>query len=62
MRKERCVSDDTALAVQMWTRFVARADASDTLFGPVQAGESFDCRGVTMYEIGGQKTELGMPH
>lgn len=53
LRVERFVSDDTTLAVQMWTRFVARADASDTLFGPVKAGESFDYRGVIMYEIGG---------
>jgi hypothetical protein len=55
LRVERCVSDDTTLAVQMWTHFVARADAADTLFGPVKAGESFDYRGVIMYEIAGGK-------
>jgi hypothetical protein len=42
--------DDTA-AVQLWTRFTARHDADDTLFGPVKKGELFDYRGVIMYEI-----------
>ena len=51
LQVERFVSDERTLAVQMWTRFVARADATDTLFGPVRAGESFDYRGLIMYEI-----------
>lgn len=44
------VSDESSLAVKMWTRFTARADA-DTLFGPVKQGELFDYRGVIFYEI-----------
>lgn len=44
------VSDDTSLAIKMWTRFTAR-DAAETLFGPVKKGELFDYRGVIFYEI-----------
>jgi len=44
------VSDETSLAVRMWTRFTARADA-DTLFGSVKQGELLDYRGVIFYEI-----------
>jgi predicted ester cyclase len=48
---ERFVSDEGTLAVQLWTRFVARVDAVNTLFGPVKAGERFDYRGIVMYEL-----------
>ena len=46
----RFVSDDTTLAVQMWTNFRARV-AADTIFGPVEPGEMFDYRGLIMYRI-----------
>ena len=46
----RFVSDDDTLAVQLWTRFVARR-AGQTLFGEVEKGETFDFRGLVMYEI-----------
>ena len=49
------VSDETTLAVRLWTHFVAKADADDTLFGPVEKGETFDYRGVILYEIAGGK-------
>ena len=48
---ERFVSDEVTLAVQMWTHFTALADDSDSPFGPVKAGETFDYRGVIMYQI-----------
>ena len=47
----RFVSSEDTAAVQLWTRFTARRDADETLFGPVKKGEMFDYRGVIMYEI-----------
>ena len=47
----RYVSDDETLAVQMWTRFVAKNDAEQTIFGSVAAGDSFDFRGLILYEL-----------
>jgi len=47
----RYVSDDTLLAVQMWTHFVAKHDAAETLFGPVVTGDAFDFRGLVLYEL-----------
>mgnify|MGYP000344267009 CR=1 FL=1 len=46
----RFISNDDIIAVEMWTRFVARHKA-DTLFGPVEAGELFDYRGLIMYDV-----------
>lgn len=46
----RYVSDETTLAVQMWTRFTAKKAAA-TLFGDVEKGELFDYRGVILYDI-----------
>jgi hypothetical protein len=46
----RFVSDETVLAVQLWTEFIAH-DKADTLFGPVEKGERFDYRGLIMYDI-----------
>lgn len=46
----RYVSDETVLAVQMWTRFTAKT-AATTLFGAVEKGELFDYRGVILYDI-----------
>lgn len=46
----RFVSSDTNLAIQMWTKFIARVDG-DTLFGNVLQGEEFDYRGLIMYDI-----------
>jgi len=48
---ERFVSDADTLAIRMWAHFTARVDAAQTLFGPVRAGETFDFRGLIMYEI-----------
>jgi len=48
---ERFVSDEDTLAVQMWTHFTAMLDDSESLFGPVRAGETFDFRGLIMYRI-----------
>lgn len=47
---ERYVSDDTTLAIKMWTRFTAR-HAGPTLFGDVEKGELFDYRGIILYDI-----------
>jgi len=52
---ERFVSDDDTLAVQMWTHFTCNKDDDDSPFGKVQAGETFDYRGVIMYQIVNQK-------
>ena len=48
---ERFVSDQHTLAIQMWTHFAAMKDDDDSPFGKVQAGETFDYRGVIMYQI-----------
>ena len=47
---ERFVSSDSVLAVKMWTHFEARGDAV-TVFGPVVKGETFDFRGLILYDI-----------
>ncbi|GAA3755859.1 hypothetical protein GCM10022240_05950 [Microbacterium kribbense] len=47
----RFVSDAGRAAIQMHTRFTARHDAKESLFGPVHAGETFEFDGVIMYEI-----------
>jgi hypothetical protein len=46
----RFVSDENVLAVQLWTHFTARVDGN-TLFGPVRTGETFDYRGLIMYDV-----------
>ena len=46
----RYISDETTLAVQMWTHFIAKRKAA-TLFGAVEAGEVFDYRGIILYDI-----------
>lgn len=46
----RFVSNDTTLAVQMWTNFRAKV-AADTIFGKVVPGIQFDYRGLIMYDI-----------
>jgi hypothetical protein len=48
---ERFVSDDETLAIRMWTHFTALHDDPDSLFGPVQEGETFDYRGLIMYHL-----------
>jgi hypothetical protein len=48
---ERFVSDENTLAVQMWTHFTALRDDEQSLFGPVKRGETFDFRGVIIYQI-----------
>jgi SnoaL-like domain len=52
---ERFVSDKQTLAVQLWAHFTALRSDNDSLFGPVKAGETFDFRGLIMYEITGGK-------
>jgi hypothetical protein len=49
---ERFVSDDETLAIQMWAHFDVDRDDSESVFGPVRAGEAFDFRGLIMYRIG----------
>ena len=49
---KRC---DALLAVQMWTHFVAKHDADETLFGPVVTGDCFDYRGLILYELNGHR-------
>ena len=48
---ERFVSDGRSLAVQMWAHFTALKDDPDSLFGPVVKGETFDFRGLIMYQL-----------
>lgn len=47
----RFVSDAGRAAIQMHTLFTAKHDASDTLFGAVARGETFEFDGIIMYEI-----------
>ena len=47
----RYVSDDDSLAVQMWTHFIAKRDSEQTIFGSVVTGDSFDFRGLILYEL-----------
>ncbi len=35
----------------MWTNFTALKDDDDSPFGKVKAGESFDYRGIIMYQL-----------
>ncbi|MDO6964473.1 nuclear transport factor 2 family protein [Rhizobium alvei] len=46
----RFVSDEKHIGIQMWTHFTARVDG-DTLFGPVRKGDTYDYRGLIMYDI-----------
>ncbi|MFM2282159.1 MAG: hypothetical protein RLZZ444_4390 [Pseudomonadota bacterium] len=46
----RFVSDEKHIGIQMWTHFTARVDG-DTLFGPVSKGDTYDYRGLIMYDI-----------
>jgi hypothetical protein len=48
---QRFVSDEHTLAIQMWTHFTAQKDDKESLFGNVKAGETFDYRGIIMYQI-----------
>jgi hypothetical protein len=52
---ERFVSDEHTLAIQMWTHFTAQKDDSESLFGPIKAGETFDYHGIIMYELENNK-------
>jgi predicted ester cyclase len=56
---ERLLSADDRVAIQMWARFVARDDRDESLFGPVLKDETFDFRGLIMYEVvDGQFTDI----
>jgi predicted ester cyclase len=55
LQVERFVSDQDTLAVQLWAHFTALHDDADSLFGAVLAGETFDFRGVIMYQIKSEK-------
>jgi hypothetical protein len=48
---QRFVSDDDTLAIQMHTHFEALHDDPVSLFGPVRQGETFDFRGLIMYQL-----------
>lgn len=47
----RFVAGDGILAIQMNTLFTARHAASDTIFGPVREGETFEFDGLIMYSL-----------
>lgn len=53
----RFVSDVSHVAVELRTDFTALADAEETLFGPVVAGEMFIYRGLIMYDLRNGKFE-----
>ncbi|MDZ7879943.1 MAG: FAD-binding protein [Saprospiraceae bacterium] len=56
---EKFVSDDKYLAVQLWARFTALFDDTESLFGAVKKGETFDFRGIIMYTLkNGQFEEI----
>jgi hypothetical protein len=48
---ERFVSDDTTLAIQLWTHFTALKDDENSPIGAVKKEENFDYRGIIMYQI-----------
>lgn len=50
---QRFVADGETMAVELHTEFVAVRDDGDSVFGPVQAGERFDYRGIVMYRLRG---------
>jgi hypothetical protein len=52
---ERFVSDDNTLAIQMWAHFTAIKDDDESLFGKIKAGETFDYRGIIMYQLENDK-------
>lgn len=48
---ERFISDEDTVAIRMWAHFTARHDDPESLFGPVKKGETFDFRGLIMYQL-----------
>lgn len=49
---QQFVSDESSIAVRMWTNFRARHARDHSLFGPAVAeGDCFDYRGVIMYTL-----------
>lgn len=48
---KRFIGNARHVAVELHTRFTARRDASETLFGAVVAGELFDYRGLILYDL-----------
>lgn len=51
LRIERFVSDGVTLAVELRTNFEALVADPESLFGSVQAGQTFDFHGIVMYRI-----------
>ncbi|MCW1966767.1 MAG: nuclear transport factor 2 family protein [Anaerolineae bacterium] len=51
LQVERFVSDEHTAAVQLWAHFTALKDDANSLFGAVKTGETFDFRGLIMYQI-----------
>lgn len=47
----RFLSTENRIAIQMQTLFTAKADNTDTIFGSVRKGETFEFNGLIMYEV-----------
>ena len=47
----RFLSSESRIAIQMITIFSPKDDASESLFGPVKVGETFEFNGIIMYEV-----------
>ena len=47
----RFVGSDSRIAIQMRTIFTPKAANPESLFGPVQLGETFEFNGIIMYEV-----------
>jgi len=48
---EKFIGNEEHVAVQMWAHFTALADDEASLFGPVKKGETFDFRGLILYDL-----------
>jgi SnoaL-like domain len=48
---EKYIGNQTHIAIQMWAHFTALNDDENSLFGPVLKDETFDFRGLIMYDL-----------
>lgn len=48
---DKFVGNAEHVAVQMWAHFTALIDDEESLFGPVKKGETFDFRGLILYDL-----------
>ena len=48
---QKFIGNQKNVAIQMWAHFTALVDDENSIFGSVKSGETFDFRGLIMYEL-----------